>query len=147
MIKTDKLGFEHTYGKKSYAVGDFDLEALLEGRLDKGIQEGTKYADKQIEDLFGGGSGGNQNNTNRGGGGFDANQKSYEQQLEEYRRKMEMQSGNGDNKMMNTVKNVNPIIAGGLAAGVSKLLGMGWVSSAAIGAGTAGAKHFLIDKK
>lgn len=69
-------------------------------------------------------------------------QQSYEEMM-----KQQTQSNNGGCQLCQKAKQVNPLIYGLVSAGIGKLAGLGWVTSAGVGVGTAGAKYLLVDRK
>ena len=106
---------------------------LIKGGLDSAQKEAGAFIDKQAKDVFG-------NNQSSNGGGVRPIQESYEAMNQQQQAKQ-------PNEMVEKAKGINPLIYGAIGMGIGKLAGLGWVTSAGIGIGTAGGKYLLIDKK
>lgn len=123
------------------AISDMfdDLMGLGANIYEKGLKSAEKeagqYVDQTLKQTFG-------TEPNKQQYGGMPTQQSYEQMA-----KQQTQSSSGGCAICEKAKQVNPLIVGLVGAGVSKLFGMGWVTSAGVGVGTAGAKYLLVDKK
>lgn len=102
--------------------------------LDSAQKEAGNYIDQTLKQTLG-----TEPNTQRPDG--LPTQQSYEDMIKQ------QQTQSGGCQLCQKAKQVNPLIFGLVGAGIGKLAGLGWITSAGVGVGTAGAKYLLVDRK